>query len=92
MHRDIKPENLLLDKNCTLKVCDFGWCILLKNNDDQRETFCGTYEYIAPELYNNKKYDKSVDIWSLGVLLYEMLHGHSPYKGNFLSSNFIHFL
>jgi serine/threonine protein kinase len=47
-----------------------------------RTTFCGTYEYMAPEIFDKKPYDKSVDIWCLGVLLYEMLHGRSPFKGS----------
>lgn len=51
-----------------------------------RTTFCGTYEYMAPEIVENSGYDKRVDIWSLGILLYEMLHGYSPFKGNKMMS------
>ena len=78
IHRDIKPENILLfDKNIA-KLCDFGWCVEFK--DEPRNTFCGTTEYMAPEMLNEKNYGKEIDIWSLGILLYEMLHGHSPFK------------
>ena len=80
IHRDIKPENILLfDKNVA-KLCDFGWCV--EFNDEPRNTFCGTTEYMAPEMLNEKNYGKEIDIWSLGILLYEMLHGHSPFKPN----------
>ena len=77
IHRDIKPENLLLFENNIVKLCDFGWCVCL--NGGQRGTFCGTTEYMAPEMVNQKEYSKEIDIWSLGVLLYEMIHGHSPF-------------
>ena len=79
IHRDLKPENLLISsENNELKICDFGWSV--NQDDDMRTTFCGTYEYMAPEIVENKSYDMRVDIWSLGILLYEMLHGHSPFR------------
>ena len=78
IHRDIKPENLLLGENNTIKLCDFGWAknLTLKN----RSSYCGTVEYMAPEIIESENYDYSVDIWSLGILLYELLMGYSPFK------------
>lgn len=78
VHRDIKPENLLLDANHNLKLCDFGWCVSLGNGE--RATFCGTYEYMAPEIIQEVPYNKSIDVWSLGILLYELMHGYSPFR------------
>ena len=78
VHRDLKPENLLIDKNGAVKLCDFGWCVDLKVGN--RSTFCGTYEYMAPEIINEAAYDTAIDVWSLGVLLYELIHGYSPFR------------
>ena len=66
IHRDIKPENILLDKNGRCKLADFGWSNYV-NPDKARVTFCGTPEYLAPEMLNKKGHDTSVDIWALGV-------------------------
>ena len=62
-----------------IKLCDFGWCVKLEENE-MRNTICGTYEYMSPELVNNKQYNYNVDIWALGILLCEMIHGKSPFK------------
>ena len=78
IHRDIKPENILFGKNNLLKLCDFGWAKELTVNN--RSTFCGTMEYMAPEIVGSEKYDFSVDVWSLGILLYELIMGHSPFR------------
>ena len=79
IHRDIKPENILIDENFNAKLCDFGWSCFLKN-DDYRTSVCGTYEYMSPEIVKDRLHTNKVDIWCLGILLYEMLHGNPPYK------------
>ena len=81
VHRDLKPENILLDDNLNPKICDFGWSTEIGTNGQEfRNTFCGTYEYMAPEIFESEKYDVSVDVWSLGILLYECIHGKSPFS------------
>ena len=83
IHRDMKPENLLLDEKEDIKLCDFGWCAEYEPEvHAMRNTFCGTYEYMAPEIFDKEPYDEKVDVWCLGILLYELVHGKSPYKGN----------
>lgn len=79
IHRDIKPENLLLDGDGNLKVADFGWSCLANK---PRQTFCGTLDYLAPEMVSGTAYDASVDIWSLGVLMYECLVGNAPFESS----------
>lgn len=79
IHRDIKPENILISDKGEVKLCDFGWCIDIKISN--RVTFCGTFEYMAPEVFKELPYNQGVDVWSLGVLLYELIHGYSPFKG-----------
>lgn len=76
VHRDLKPENILVDTNGFLKVCDFGFCKVLKK---KTWTLCGTPEYLAPEVILSKGYSFAVDWWALGVLIYEMLTGGPPF-------------
>lgn len=78
IHRDLKPENCLIDKDGNVKLCDFGWTVDTLHGE--RATFCGTYEYMAPEIIKEKPYSKSIDVWSLGVLLYELIHSYSPFR------------
>ena len=74
VHRDIKPENLLLDDNYDIKLCDFGWACLL-GPGRQRRSLAGTFEYMSPEVAERRGHDKRTDVWSLGVLLFELVHG-----------------
>ena len=82
-HRDIKPENILLDSDFNIKVCDFGWASLM-NQKDERKSICGTYEYMPPEVVNQEPQTLKTDLWSLGILLYELLHGNAPFRANSL--------
>lgn len=78
IHRDIKPENLLLGHDGELKIADFGWSV--HSPQSMRTTICGTMDYLPPEMINGQKHDASVDLWSLGVLCYEMLVGRAPFN------------
>ncbi|GBG32840.1 Protein kinase, putative [Hondaea fermentalgiana] len=77
IHRDLKPENILLSHNGTVLISDFGWSVHSKT---RRETLCGTIDYLAPEAVMRRKHDARVDVWSLGVLAYELLVGSPPFE------------
>lgn len=78
IYRDLKLENIILDKDGRCKLLDFGMSKNLLNQESTR-TFCGTPEYIAPEIILEHDYGYSVDWWSLGILLYEMMIGYPPF-------------
>eukprot|EP00392_Amoebophrya_sp_AT5.2_P012608 g12715.t1 len=80
IHRDIKPENILLGLRDTLKMSDFGWSVHLGQPTQKRTTFCGTLDYLPPEMVNETSYSKDVDTWALGILLYEFINGRAPFE------------
>lgn len=79
IYRDLKPENILLDYTGHIALCDFGLCKLNMNQGKKTNTFCGTPEYLAPEVLKGEGYTKTVDWWTLGILLYEMISGLPPF-------------
>ena len=87
IYRDLKPENIILDSKGNMKLIDFGLSKLFNHsrnsilfNSNKAYTICGTPDYLAPEVLLNQGYDKNVDWWSLGTVIYEMLVGISPFK------------
>ncbi|KAI1423991.1 kinase-like domain-containing protein [Xylaria sp. FL1777] len=82
IHRDIKPENILVGMHGEIKISDFGWSVHAPSN--RRTTYCGTLDYLPPEMISPKTsdnaYDEKVDLWALGVLTYEFLVGEAPFE------------
>ncbi|KAK3728890.1 hypothetical protein QZH41_010188 [Actinostola sp. cb2023] len=79
IYRDLKPENILLDSKGHIVLTDFGLCKEGIDRKGTTSTFCGTPEYLAPEVLRKQDYDKSVDWWCLGAVLYEMMYGLPPF-------------
>ena len=77
IHRDIKPENLLVGAHGEIKIPYFGWSVHATTS--RRNTLCGTLDYLQPEMVEGLEHDEKVDIWSLGVLMYEFLIGCPPF-------------
>ncbi|XP_064615930.1 serine/threonine-protein kinase N2-like isoform X2 [Liolophura sinensis] len=82
VYRDLKLDNLLLDTEGYLKIADFGLCKENMGYGDRTSTFCGTPEFLAPEVLLETSYTRAVDWWGLGVLIFEMLVGESPFPGD----------
>ena len=92
IHRDIKPENVLLGEGLVAKLTDFGWSNYMQE-DEKRQTVCGTPIYLAPEIIKEEGHDEKVDIWCIGVLLFELITGNVPFQGNdidTLKENILH--
>merc|ERR1712157_349349 len=81
VYRDLKPENILLDKQGYVKIADFGFAKEVV--EGKTYTLCGTPEYLAPEVVLGKGHDKGVDYWGVGILIYEMLAGISPFADEY---------
>ncbi|XP_016928781.2 serine/threonine-protein kinase N isoform X12 [Drosophila suzukii] len=82
IYRDLKLDNLLLDTDGYVKIADFGLCKEGMGFGDRTGTFCGTPEFLAPEVLTETSYTRAVDWWGLGVLIFEMLVGESPFPGD----------
>lgn len=80
IHRDIKPENLLIGAYGEIKIADFGWSVHAPTS--RRNTMCGTLDYLPPEMVEGREHDEQVDVWSLGVLLFEFLVGNPPFEAD----------
>jgi aurora kinase, other len=79
IHRDLKPENILICDGNVAKLTDFGWSV---HTSKHRKTFCGTIDYICPEILNRQPYDTRLDLWTVGVLAFELASGRAPFESS----------
>jgi len=79
IHRDLKLENILIDSTGHIKISDFGFSAFISKETGKRGTMCGTRQYMAPEVIEEEPYDYSVDVWALGIMIYEMIIGVTPF-------------
>ncbi|GMM37645.1 aurora kinase [Saccharomycopsis crataegensis] len=87
IHRDIKPENILLGFDNIIKISDFGWSVHAPSS--KRTTMCGTLDYLPPEMVESKEhYDEKIDVWALGILMYELLVGSPPFEEEYKSATY----
>ena len=80
LHRDLKPENILLTSDGTIKIIDFGFAKYFVDKDYMFSTICGTPMYMAPECLTGKKYNVLSDLWSVGIIFYQLLFNRLPYE------------
>jgi len=80
IHRDLKPENIFINHTGRIKIADFGWSC--HSHKPSQEVIVGTTQYMAPEMLTGNGYNCMVDVWSLGILFYEMLTGDIPFGGD----------
>ena len=92
LHRDLKSQNIFMNQNGSIKLGDFGIAKCLKNTVDIAKTVVGTPYYFSPEIIQNKPYSFKSDIWSLGILLYEMCALKMPFDGSNIAAleTFVH--
>ena len=87
IYRDIKPENILFDKDYNIKLCDYG-CATYFTKGHYLNAYCGTPEYVSPEVIKKNPYNEKVDIWGIGVLIFELVFGYPPFSSNLNEDRF----